>query len=311
MTNADEQPPGGSSQPIRFWRGGDHRFAVRKESKVCRWVAYLGAPIAPKELLHDPPRSLIEQSRRHAPNMAIPNGDGTGLAWYDRRAEPALFRSITPAWGDDNLLELATEIRSPIFLAHVRAGTGTPVQQSNCHPFRYRNWLFVHNGYVADYAKMRRELLLGVHPDLFPNIEGSTDSELMFYLALTFGLADEPIAALARMAGFIEATAAAADVADPALQMTVGISDGKQLYAARYASGTEVNTLFVNEDVASVRMLYPEDERLAHFTEGARVVVSEPLVHLPGFWREIPTGTAIIVGDEIEERPFEPARAAA
>jgi hypothetical protein len=44
-------------------------------------------------------RSLIEQSRRHAPNMAIPNGDGTGLSWYEHRAEPALFRSVTPAWG--------------------------------------------------------------------------------------------------------------------------------------------------------------------------------------------------------------------
>ena len=90
------------------------------------WVGYLGSPIAPRELLHDPRRSLIEQSRRHAPNMEIPNGDGTGLGWYEHRSEPALFRSITPAWGDENLLELATEIRTRLFLAHVRAGTGTP-----------------------------------------------------------------------------------------------------------------------------------------------------------------------------------------
>ena len=92
---------------------------------MCRWVAYLGGPIAPRELLYDPERSLIEQSRRHAPNMEIPNGDGTGLGWYEHRAEPALFRSITPAWGDENLVELATEIRTRLFLAHVRAGTGT------------------------------------------------------------------------------------------------------------------------------------------------------------------------------------------
>ncbi|HEX9176856.1 MAG TPA: class II glutamine amidotransferase [Mycobacterium sp.] len=123
---------------------------------MCRWVGYLGAPIAPKELLHDPHRSLIEQSRRHAPNMVIPNGDGTGLGWYEHRGEPALFRSITPEWGDQNLLELAAEIRSPLFLAHVRAGTGTPVQRTNCHPFRYRNWLFVHNGYVANYEQPRK-----------------------------------------------------------------------------------------------------------------------------------------------------------
>jgi hypothetical protein len=58
---------------------------------MCRWVAYMGSAIAPKELLHDPPRSQIEQSRRHAPNMAVPNGDGTGLGWYEHRdPQPAI-----------------------------------------------------------------------------------------------------------------------------------------------------------------------------------------------------------------------------
>jgi predicted glutamine amidotransferase len=273
---------------------------------MCRWVGYLGSPIAPRELLHDPQRSLIEQSRRHAPNMELPNGDGTGLGWYEHRAEPALFRSITPAWGDENLLELATEIRTRLFLAHVRAGTGTPVQQTNCHPFRYRNWLFVHNGYVAGYERLRRDLLLAVHPGLFGNIAGSTDSELMFHLALTFGLTDDPIGGIARMAGFVEATAAAAGVTEPALQMTVGVSDGVRLYAVRYASGPEVNTLFVSQDPQSVRMLYPDDQQLVHFDDDARVVVSEPLTNLPGAWLEVPAGTALIIGNGIEERAFQP-----
>jgi predicted glutamine amidotransferase len=278
---------------------------------MCRWVGYLGSPIAPREVLHDPPRSLIEQSRRHAPHMEIPNGDGTGLGWYEHRAEPALFRSSTPAWGDENLLELATEIRTRLFLAHVRAGTGTPVQQSNCHPFRYRNWLFVHNGYIAGYQNLRRDLLFAVRPDLFGNIAGSTDSELMFHLALTFGLTDDPINGIARMAGFVEAIAATADLREPALQMTVGVSDGARLYAVRYASGPEVNTLFVSEDPESVRMLYPDDERLEHFGDDARVVVSEPLTDLPGMWREVPAGTALIIDEHIEERAFQPISPAA
>lgn len=273
---------------------------------MCRWVAYLGEPIAPRELLHDPERSLIEQSRRNAPNMEIPNGDGTGLGWYEHRPEPALFRSITPAWGDDNLLELATEIRTRLFLAHVRAGTGTPVQQTNCHPFRYRNWLFVHNGHVGGYQRLRRELLLAVRPDLFENIGGSTDSELMFHLALTFGLTEDPLGGIARMAGFVEDAATAAGVDEPALQMTVGVSDGTRLYAVRYASAGEVNTLFVSEDPESVRMLYPDSERLAHFGDDARVVVSEPLTELPGMWREVPPGAALIIGDGVEELPFRP-----
>lgn len=272
---------------------------------MCRWVAYLGNPIAPKELLHDTERSLIEQSRRHSPDAAVPNGDGTGLAWYDRRSTPALFRSVTPAWGDDNLYELASEIRTPLFFAHVRAGTGSPVQQTNCHPFRYRNWLFMHNGFIAEYGRLRRDLLFAVRPDLFGNIGGSTDSELLFHLALTFGLIEDPIGGLERMAGFIESTAAAAGIPE-ALQMTVAVSDGTRLYAVRYASGPTVNSLYVSESAAAVRMLYPERERLQHFSDIARVVVSEPLVDLPGLWREVPVSTALVIGDEVAERAFTP-----
>jgi predicted glutamine amidotransferase len=129
---------------------------------------------------------------------------------------------------------------------------------------------------------------------------------VLFHLALTFGLTDDPIAGLERMAGFVEATAAAAGVTDRALQMTIGVSDGNRLYAVRYASGAEVNTLFVSEDAAALRMLYPENERSMHFSDGARAVVSEPLVDLPGMWREVPAGSALVIGDDIEEQGFQP-----
>jgi predicted glutamine amidotransferase len=188
---------------------------------MCRWVGYVGSPIEPRELLYDPERSLIEQSRRHAPAMPVPNGDGFGLGWYGRREIPAVFHSATPAWGDRNLHSLASEISSPLFLAHVRAATGTPVQETNCHPFVHGRWLFVHNGYVAGYERLRRDMMRTVRPELFPEIRGTTDSELMFHLALTFGLAGDPIGALERMAGFVEALGARAGVPEP-LQMTVG-----------------------------------------------------------------------------------------
>ena len=51
---------------------------------------------------------------------------------------------------------------------------------------------------------MRRDLMLAVDPALFPNIEGSGDSEVLFHLALTFGLENDPLTALERMAGFVE-----------------------------------------------------------------------------------------------------------
>jgi glutamine amidotransferase len=273
---------------------------------MCRWLGYLGSPIEPRELLYDPERSLIEQSRRHAPDMPVPNGDGFGLGWYGRREVPAVFHSATPAWGDRNLHTLASEISSALFLAHVRAATGTPVQETNCHPFAWGRWLFVHNGYIDGYEALRRDLLLAVRPDLFPNIKGTTDSELMFHLALTFGLADDPIGGLERMAGFVEGLGAEAGIAEP-LQMTVGVTDGERLWAARYASGPVVNTLFHSADVDSIRELYPENERFAHFGADSRVVVSEPLAPLPGLWHEIPAGSALVVGKGPGEQvPFRP-----
>jgi glutamine amidotransferase len=273
---------------------------------MCRWLGYFGSPILPKELIFDPERSLIEQSRRAGPHMSATNGDGFGLGWYGPRDRPTLFRSATPAWGDENLRELTAAIESPLFLAHVRAATGTPVQQTNCHPFRYGRWLFVHNGYIADYQRLRRDLLCAVHPGLFTNIKGSTDSELMFHLALTFGLEDDPIGGLERMAGHVEALGAARGVAEP-LQMTIGLSDGERLYAVRYASGPVVNTLHVSEDIEALRRLYPAEERLAHFGDEARVVVSEPLIALPDLWHEVPSSSALVVqkGPD-EERPFRP-----
>jgi predicted glutamine amidotransferase len=273
---------------------------------MCRWLGYLGSPIEPRELLYEPERSLIEQSRRHAPDMSVPNGDGFGLGWYGRHDVPALFHSDAPAWGDRNLRTLSAEISSPLFLAHVRAATGTPVQETNCHPFRHGRWMFVHNGYVAEYARLRRDLVLGVRPDLFSSIEGTTDSEVLFHLAITFGLLEDPIAGLERMAGFVESVATAAEVEQP-LQMTLGLTDGERLYAVRYASGQEANTLFHSTDVESLRLLYPADERFEHFSAEARVVVSEPLVALPGLWQEVPAGSALVVEKGgVEPLPFTP-----
>jgi predicted glutamine amidotransferase len=194
------------------------------------------------------------------------------------------------------------------FLAHVRAATGTPVQETNCHPFTHGRWLFVHNGYIAEYGRLRRDMMLTVRPDLFPEIRGTTDSELMFFLALTFGLEDDPIGGLERMAGFVEARGAAAGVAEP-LQMTVGVTDGERLYAARYASGRTVNTLYYSADMESLRQLYPLQERFAHFGGEARAVVSEPLVALPGLWHEVPAGSALTVEKgRVHQVSFTPRR---
>jgi predicted glutamine amidotransferase len=279
---------------------------------MCRWNAYFGQPLLIDELLYRPQHGLIDQSLHSRMGVETTNGDGFGLGWYGANgsngAPPCRYRSIQPAWNDVNLRELAGHVESPLFLAHIRATTGTPVQQTNCHPFRHDEWLLVHNGVLAGFHKIRRELMMAIDPSLFDSILGSTDSETLFYLALTLGLRDDPIAGLERAVGFVEATAERHGIEHP-VQMTIGVSNGERLWAVRYSTEHQSRTLFVSESIATLRKLHPDSERLARLTDEDRAVVSEPLGDLPGVWIEVPESTAVIVqrGPD-EQRPFTPQR---
>jgi predicted glutamine amidotransferase len=235
------------------------------------------------------------------------NGDGFGVGWYGGGEGPALYRSVSPAWADPNLRELAGHVESPLFLAHVRAAIGSPVQETNCHPFRHGDWLFVHNGLIADFHDLRRDLMFAIDPPLFPEVHGSTDTEVVFHLALSFGLEQSPIEALEAAIGLIEETAARRGI-ENAVQGTFGVSDGSSLWAVRYATDGNARTLFASCEADSIRRLHPDNPRLQRLSPDDRMIVSEPVSDLPGIWQEIPQATAVTVrrGDDFEERPFRP-----
>jgi predicted glutamine amidotransferase len=275
---------------------------------MCRWMAWLGQPVLIEELLFNTQHGIVDQSL-HARMGAEPtNGDGFGLGWYGSGDGPAVYRSVAPAWADPNLRELAAHTESPLFLTHIRAAIGSPVQESNCHPFRRGRWLFVHNGFIAGFHELRRDLMLEVAPELFPEVHGSTDTEVVFHLALTFGLESDPIAALEKSVGFIEGAAERRGIAAP-VQATFGVSDGESLWAVRYATEGSARSLFASADVDSIRRLHPENARFQRLGEDDRLIVSEPFSDLPGVWQEIPEATAVTVhrGGVLEERPFNPA----
>ena len=191
-------------------------------------------------------------------------------------------------------------------LAHVRATTVTEIQQTNCHPFRHGRWLFVHNGVIAGFEEMRRELMLAVAPELFSGIKGSTDSEVIFHLALTYGLEHDPASALEQAIGLVEATAAEHGI-ENAVQASMGVTNGEKLWAVRYSTERRSRTLFVSAEASAVHELYPDHERLRRFRDEDRIVVSEPLADLPGVWHEIPEATVLVVQPGPDElRPFRP-----
>jgi glutamine amidotransferase len=225
---------------------------------------------------------------------------------YDDSQTPRLYRSTHPAWNDRNLLELAAGVSSPLFFAHIRASTGTAIQQTNSHPFRCGRWLWMHNGLIREFARIRRKLVLEVDDSLFASIEGTTDSETMFYLALTLGLESDPVSAVERMVGLVEKTGRAHGIEHP-IQMTIATTDGHSVWAFRYSSEGDSRSLYFSTRMDNLKALYPEGEELARLSDETRVVVSEPLGDLPGVWNEVPEShVGIVRPGEDELRAFVP-----
>ncbi|MGZ4537147.1 MAG: class II glutamine amidotransferase [Nocardioidaceae bacterium] len=274
---------------------------------MCRWLAYSGSAVPMEDLLYKPQHSLVVQSLHSQLGAEETNGDGFGVGWYGEPETPAVFRSIEPAWNDRNLRELAGHISSRTVFAHIRASSGSPVQQTNCHPFRHGRWLWMHNGLLAGFKEMKRDLVLAVDPELFPEIEGSTDSELLFYLALSRGLEQDPPAAVAQAVGLVEATGQRHGVGSP-VQLTVAVTDGDRVWAFRYSSEGRSRSLYHSTDVSTLRHQFPDNPELHELSDDARLVVSEPLGDLRGAWREVPESTCVVIDHGKEELlPFTPA----
>ena len=273
---------------------------------MCRWLAYSGSPIRLEELLVKRDRSLIDQSLHAKLGATTTNGDGFGVGWYEEGETPRLYRSIHPAWNDRNLRELAAGISSRLFFSHIRASTGTAIQETNTHPFRYGSWLWMHNGLIREFPRMRRELVMAIDDSLFDSIEGTTDSETMFYLALTFGLESDPVAAVEQMVGFVEKTGQRHGVEQP-IQMTIATTGGDSVYAFRYSSEGDSRSLYFSTRMDALKALYPDSAELAGLSDETRVVVSEPLGDLEGAWNAVPEShVGIVQPGEDELRPFTP-----
>ena len=260
---------------------------------MCRWAAYCGDRIFLEEVVSAPSQSLIRQSLHALEAKTETNGDGFGIAWYQERAEPGLYRDILPAWNDSNLTSLAYQVRSHLFLAHVRASTGTQTTRANCHPFCVGRWSFMHNGQIGNYPALRRKLDALIPDQYYTHRSGTTDSEALFLLALGFGLDDNPAAALAKTVETVQRLADEADIAY-LFRFTAALSDGEKIYAVRHASDDRSPTLYHH-----------------HLPESSgRILASEPLDPDERDWIQIPPHSFVtMAGGDISIEPFETDRA--
>ena len=216
---------------------------------MCRFLAYKGEPLVLHDVLVKPAHSIIAQSYRAQDRGGALNGDGFGLGWYEAAISelPAIFRSLQPAWGNANLASVARLIRTAHFVAHVRgAYEGMEVSELNCHPFHWRQFMFMHNGLVAEFPKVRLHLRSMLSDEAFTTIRGTTDSEQLFALFIDrwrrLGSpreSDGVSTALVGALGVLNEILGEID-ADTASNLNLVVTDGHTLVATRYNTSGEV-----------------------------------------------------------------------
>ncbi|HJK86336.1 MAG TPA: class II glutamine amidotransferase [Candidatus Megaira endosymbiont of Nemacystus decipiens] len=261
---------------------------------MCRFVAYTGQKeIFIKDLLKDPEHSLIKQSHGAREGTHGVNADGFGMAWYDSTigVTPGIFKTIQPAWNDSNLKHLCNKIQSNCFLAHIRASTVGDVTKTNCHPFYYDKYSFVHNGTIRKFSKIKLRLLNYIKENLFLEIKGNTDSECFFFLVVHYlknANCSSLIEAVRKAFQWISDAQSDEDIENFS-RLNIAISDGNELVATR--------CVVQNDDALS--LYYVKQD-------GAFVIASEPLDDISNKWKEVPKNHYLRVknGKESEVAPI-------
>jgi glutamine amidotransferase len=172
-----------------------------------------------------------------------------------------------------------------LFFAHVRATTGTPVTRPNCHPFVCGRWMFMHNGLIGDWKRVRRQVEALIPDELYGSRIGTTDSEAVFLAIMGAGIERDPIAATTRVVARLTELV---NVHDEPLRFTAALSNGHDLYAFRYSAHERANSLYYDASGTEI------------------VIVSEPLDATPERWKAVPPGHMVVAraGRPVEIAPF-------
>jgi ergothioneine biosynthesis protein EgtC len=258
---------------------------------MCRFVAYLGQAIPLARVVSEPEHSLVVQSYRPIEmTSGVVNADGFGVGWYNRALDPTpcVYTNITPIWSDRNLPGLSKHIASNCIFANVRSATpGQAVDQSNCQPFAYQQFLFMHNGYIENFrVTLMRRIREALHDEYYSAIGGTTDSEHVFALFLNF-LHTQPVTATT-MSGALSATIrhlhAWAEPQRLHVALNLAVTNGEYLVVSRFSTSTPAPSLYYQQSSA----LFPN----------ATVVASERLSP-QGEWSAVPENCILAFTDDL------------
>ncbi len=237
---------------------------------MCRLAAYSGPSIPLQNIVTVPVHSLQKQSVAAEKSLVSVNGDGFGICWYaDEVERPALYKDVMPAWSDSNFSNVCRVVKSSLFMAHVRASTEGETSRSNCHPFVFERWSFMHNGQIPHITRIRRDLESELPDSLYHARQGTTDSELFFLLLLAKGFRENPRLAWKKSYDFISKSHRADE--EP-IRLTCILTDGNIVYACRQSSDYRSPSLFHSQKLDN----------------GGQALASEPLDKNRNNWDRVP-----------------------
>jgi gamma-glutamyl hercynylcysteine S-oxide hydrolase len=244
---------------------------------MCRHLAYLGPPLSLRDLLFDPPHSLLRQSwaPRDMRGGGTINADGFGVGWYPHGGgAPVRYRRAQPMWSDPTIADLAAVTSTGAVLAAVRSATvGMAVVDAAAAPFAEGRWLFSHNGVVRGWPDSVVPLAAALPVRDLLTLDASTDSALLWALVrhrLRRGV--EPARAVAET---VSAVAAAA----PGSRLNLLLTDGHTVIASVAGHALALRT-----------------------TPTSVLLASEPHDDEPG-WHEVPEGQLVAAtATEVRQR---------
>lgn len=251
---------------------------------MCRWVAYAGPEIYLEDILFNKGNSIASQSYSAKESFWTTNGDGFGVAWLGiPKEQPLVFSKMYYRLVMIIICTLWRRTFVPIFFAHVRATTGTAINRSNCHPFIWKNWTFIHNDQIGGWKTCHKEYESYISHDYFSLRDGSTDSEAIFLLGLILGLSENPIKAIAQAIEIALQTMDKHHVQEP-LRASIAVSDGQSIWAFRYSN-----------DANSPSLYYGNPQTQTNSSKNfVTTIASEPLDSQAKHWHKVDEATAIV-----------------
>ncbi len=214
-------------------------------------------------------------------------------------AQPPTLQSLAEGWRGGE---------SEALLYHAQTlPVGLPLEP-NVQPFRYRRWLFAHDGQVQGFAKLRTRLLTTLPEFLQRHLRGDTDSEAAFVLFLKLlrdtGRTDDRMLEPALAAQLLGKTSAQLQQlsveagASHTSDLSFIVTNGRMLLASRLGAQPLYYALVEGSDRCArcgIDGSTPQADWLVRQHRRQRTVVIASHVAKPAGWMELRSGAALAV----------------